>query len=80
MMQSNPTFGDSNRGVQIGAFVNSNGEVVGIFSTASYDHLPYSQTLMSSDRRSMSGLRLSIFSRSRVMFYPPANQKQENGS
>lgn len=41
MMQSNPTFGDANRGVQIGALVDSSGEVFGAVSTSSHDYLPY---------------------------------------
>ena len=41
MMQSNSTFGDGNRGVQIGALVDSSGKVFGAVSTASHDCLPY---------------------------------------
>ena len=41
MMLSNSTLGDNNRGVQIGALVDSSGEVFGAVSTSSHDCLPY---------------------------------------
>ncbi len=40
-MESQPTFGDNNRGNQIGLYVDSSGRVFGTVSTHLHDSLSY---------------------------------------